>query len=106
MDLPGKPTQPSLFELSPLGEELMKDVRARRWYYVSDAKKEQMLVLARGQDEPEYIPHLLQHVMPYLTNSLSEAKRLAKTHKGKVRIYPYSPRWKLMSTRTGKIEGG
>ncbi len=83
--------QLALFELSPVGEEVMRNVRGTRWYYVVDAKLEQMLVM-RPCGKFGTKPHELRYETPYLTNRRKEAERLCKHVKnGTVRIYPHDP---------------
>lgn len=91
MQKKSSPKQLPLFELSPVGEEVMRNVRGTRWYYVADAKLEHMLVMRPcGQFGTKQ--HDLRYEVPYLTNRRKEAERLCKQVKnGTVRIYPHDP---------------
>lgn len=62
----------------------------RRWYYVSDAKNERMLVIDRNQSPGRFDCLDLADSRILLFNCYRGAYRAATAVGGKVRIYPYN----------------
>ena len=64
----------------------------KRWYYISDAKKERMLINDRHSAKGVFADHDLADPRILLYNAYRVAAESAAVMKGKVRIYPYDVR--------------
>ncbi len=60
------------------------------WFYVENATATMVLAVCSYSGEDIYVPYDLANPQMQLFNSKYTASKIARVHKGKVRLYPYN----------------